>query len=93
MFYKDKKILLYLIILNMKLKKINKTHKCKKIETGSYEYRGFILDNIGYYEPDHCVLWEACRESSPNCADFHALTKKTLKQIIDDYLDKGDAWG
>ena len=68
-------------------------NSCKRIESGSYLYRGYILNNIGYYEPDHCVIWEACPQSAPNCADFHALTKKDLKQIIDDYLDKDDAWG
>lgn len=32
------------------------THKCKRIETGSYVYRGYILENLGYHEPTHSVV-------------------------------------
>ena len=30
-----------------------------KISKGIYEYKGYRISNCGYYEPDHCIWWEA----------------------------------
>ena len=35
-------------------------HKCKRIRRGNYEYRGYIIQCVGYYHPEHRVCWEAC---------------------------------
>ena len=33
--------------------------KAKRIRKGCYEYRGYIIQSVGYYEPEHRVCWEA----------------------------------
>lgn len=54
----------------------------KKIRKGRYEYRGYILCYHGYYEPDHCIWWEAVSKKT-DCADYHVHTKKELIEMID----------
>ena len=57
-----------------------------KISKGIYEYKGYRISNCGYYEPDHCIWWEAV-DMKTGCADYHATTKKFLmEQIDDDYM-------
>ena len=56
-----------------------------KISKGIYEYKGYRISNCGYYEPDHCIWWEAV-DMKTGCADYHATTKKFLMEQIDDYL-------
>ena len=46
-----------------------------KISKGIYEYKGYRISNCGYYEPDHCIWWEAV-DMKTGCADYHATTKK-----------------
>ena len=58
---------------------------CKKIKAGEYEYRGWIISCVGYYEPEHRVCWEAI-DPETNCGDFHGYSKKQIKWLIDDYL-------
>ncbi len=60
--------------------------KAKKISCGKYEYRGFILINYGYHQPDHCVWWQAI-DMKTDCADFHEHTKRDLMEAIDKELD------
>lgn len=62
-------------------------HKCKKVGNGKYNYRGYDLYNYGYYASDKCVWWEGT-DTKTNCGDFHAATKKDLKIMIDEDLDK-----
>lgn len=56
----------------------------KKISKGIYEYKGYRVSNCGYYQPDHCVWWEAVNIKN-GCADFHATTKKEIQKLIDEY--------
>ena len=39
-----------------------------KISKGIYEYKGYRISNCGYYEPDHCIWWEAV-DMKTGCAD------------------------
>lgn len=58
---------------------------CKKIRSGKYEYRGWIISRVGYYEPERRVCWEAV-DLETNHGDFHGFSKKEIKWLIDDYL-------
>lgn len=60
-------------------------HKCKKIKKGVYEYRGYRLYNVGYYNPEHRVVWEAVSIDTLN-GDFHHFSKRQLIALIDKYL-------
>ena len=63
-------------------------YKCKRISSGNYEYRGYIIQCVGYYHPDHHVVWEACPKSNMLYADFHEFSLREVKIAIDDDLDK-----
>lgn len=65
----------------------NKDFPCKKITNGKYKYRGWIVASVGYYPPDHCVVWEGY-DPETGCADFHAFSKKVIKKLIDDGILK-----
>lgn len=58
--------------------------KTKKIRRGLYKYKGYELRRFGYYQPDHCVLWEGVNIETRN-ADYHARTKRQLVLLIDEY--------
>ena len=60
---------------------------CKKIRAGKYEYRGWIISCVGYYEPEQRVAWEAY-DPKTGCADFHGFSKKEIKWLIDEDLSK-----
>ena len=66
---------------------VNDSFSCKKIRSGKYEYRGWIIICIGYYEPEQCVVWEA-HDPKTGCADFHGFSKKEIKRLIDEDLSK-----
>jgi len=55
---------------------------CKKIRAGQYEYRGWIISCVGYYEPDQRVCWEAY-DPKTGFADFHGFSKREIKWLID----------
>lgn len=57
----------------------------KKLKSGEYEYRGYIIKNLGYYPPDHCVWWEA---SIGGEGAFHSNTKRDIKRMIDEWEEK-----
>ena len=61
--------------------------RCKRIRCGTYEYRGYIIQSVGYYHPEHRVCWEA-HLSNGFCADFHGYSLKEVKLLIDYDLDK-----
>lgn len=63
------------------------THKCEKIKAGKYKYRGWIISSVGYYPPEHRVCWEGYDPKTGN-ADFHGFSKKEIKRLIDDSLNK-----
>ena len=60
---------------------------CKKIRAGKYEYRGWIISRVGYYEPEQRVVWEAY-DPNTGCADFHGYSKQEIKWLIDEDLSK-----
>ena len=62
-------------------------HKCKRIHNGNYEYRGYIIQCVGYYPPEQRVVWEACPKGEIY-ADFHGFSLKEVKMAIDNDLDK-----
>lgn len=62
---------------------------CQKIKPGTYKYRGWIIQCVGYYEPERCVVWEAY-DPETGCADFHAFSKKAIKKLIDESPSKND---
>lgn len=61
----------------------------RRIESGRYQYKGYILYNHGYYEPDQTTWWEAVNEAT-GCADYHAHTKKELMDLIDEDEEGSD---
>ena len=63
-------------------------HKCKRICRGLYEYREYIIQCVGYYNPEHRVVWEACPKGNMLCADFHGFSLREVKMAIDYDLDK-----
>ena len=65
-------------------------HKCKRICKGNYSYRGYIIYCVGYYNPDHRVVWEACQEGNMLCADFRGFTLREVKIAIDCDLDSAN---
>ena len=67
---------------------IDMKHKCKRLRRGNYEYRGYIIQCVGYYHPEHRVCWEACPKSNMLCADFHGFSLREVKIAIDCDLDK-----
>ena len=64
---------------------VTKRFPCKKIRAGKYEYRGWIISSVGYYEPEKRVAWEAYDPNS-GCADFHGFSKQEIKWLIDEDL-------
>ena len=65
----------------------NSIYPCKKIRAGKYEYRGWIISSVGYYNPEHCVCWEGY-DPETGSADFHGFSKKEIKWLIDDNNNK-----
>jgi hypothetical protein len=57
-------------------------YSCKKIKAGKYEYRGWVISRVGYYEPERRVCWEGVNPIT-NCGDFHGYSKKQIKELID----------
>lgn len=57
--------------------------KAKRIRKGCYEYRGYIIQSVGYYEPEHRVCWEA-HLPDVICADYHGYTLREIKLLIDE---------
>ena len=43
--------------------------KTKKIRAGEYIYKGYILKNFGYHQPDKCIWWQAINKQT-NCASL-----------------------
>jgi hypothetical protein len=60
---------------------------CKKIKAGTYKYRGWIIQCDGYYESERRVVWEAY-DPVTGCGDFHGFSKREIKRLIDDSLNK-----
>ena len=50
---------------------------------GKYKYRGFVISNMGYYQPDHHVWWEGVDEKTGE-ASYHGRTLREVMQMIDE---------
>lgn len=61
--------------------------KTKRLKSGNYLYRGYLLLNCGYHPEDKCIWWQAINAET-DCADFHNHTKRDLIDDIDRELDK-----
>lgn len=62
------------------------TEKAKKLRRGKYIYRGHTVTCVGYYPPEHKVVWEAEDENGNGFA--HSFSLKDTKRLIDDSLDR-----
>ena len=62
-------------------------HKCKRIRRGNYEYRGYIIQCLGYYHPEKRIIWEACPKGKIY-ADYNGFSLREVKIAIDCDLDK-----
>lgn len=58
-----------------------------KIKSGEYLYKGYRIVCIGYYEPEHRIVWEA-ENLETGCGDFHAYTKREIIDFIDEYFNQ-----
>lgn len=63
-------------------------HQAKRISKGHYIYRGFEVNSVGYYHPEHCVCWEAVDKDGSGFA--HGTSLAMTKALIDYQLDKQD---
>jgi len=52
-----------------------------RISSGQYRYKGFIINCLGYYEPEHRICWEAVDHDGTGFA--HAYTKREVMWNID----------
>ena len=63
-------------------------HICKKISRGHYEYRGFEIMCVGYYNPEHRVCLEAIDNDDRRSGFAHSYSLRDVKREIDYELDK-----
>lgn len=61
-------------------------HVAHRVDTNIYEYRGFRIECVGYYPPEHRVCWEAVDENG--CGFAHAYTLRECKRWVDIELDE-----
>ena len=59
-------------------------YKAKRIASGKYLYRGFIINRIGYYPPEKRVVWEAVDDNGEGFA--HGYSLKEVKHWIDNEI-------
>lgn len=61
----------------------------KKISSGRYSYGDYVITNMGYYPPDHHVVWEATRVKDDGEGVAHGFTLaqclSELKMSIGEY--------
>lgn len=68
-------------------------HRVKTLYTGRsyagirYRYRGVFIECGGYFQPDHCVVWEAIDEDGIG-AFAHSFDLHSCKHFIDEDLDR-----
>lgn len=60
-------------------------YKAKRIKEGLYEYRGYKIMCLGYFEPEHRIAWEV--EDVDGTAFGHSYTLKMAKIQVDEILD------
>ncbi len=65
--------------------KNNKKYRAKRISSGHYLYRGYRIVSVGYYEPEHHIVWEA--EDTDGSGFAHSFSLRDTKRLIDESLD------
>jgi hypothetical protein len=63
------------------------TFKAKRLRSGEYEYRGFIIRNLGYYPPEQRVVWE-CHDPKTQEGFGHDYSLKACKFWIDEEIKR-----
>lgn len=66
--------------------KRKETMKAKRLSKGHYEYRGFKINCVGYYPPEHRVVWECVDENGNGFGHDYSL--KGCKFWIDEELKR-----
>lgn len=61
-----------------------KKYRAKRLSRGEYLYRGFKVTCLGYYNPDHHVVWEATDEHGCGFGQGYSLAE--VKMWIDEEL-------
>ena len=62
------------------------SYKCKKLSPGHYNYRGYTINCLGYYHPEHRICWECI--DSDGSAFGHSYTKRDCMSEIDYEIEK-----
>lgn len=52
-----------------------------------YLYRGVFIECCGYFQGEHCVVWEAIDEDGI-CAFAHSFDLYSCKHYIDEYFEE-----
>lgn len=63
-----------------------KQHKAKRLGTGQYLYRGYVIHTVGYYHPEHRICWEAVDENG--CGFAHSFSMRECKALVDYEIEK-----
>ena len=58
--------------------------KPKKKSKGHYVYRGYDVNCVGYYEPEHRVCWEGVDKDG--CGVAHGFSMREVCFWIDEFL-------
>ena len=64
------------------------SYKAKRISKGHYEYRGYKIICIGYYHPEHRIVWECVDENGNGFGHDYSLNgckfwiDEELKRIL-----------
>lgn len=59
-----------------------------KISRGHYLYRGYRINCVGYYEPEHRVVWECVDVDESGFG--HSFSKRGCMLEIDSVIDGRD---
>ena len=65
-------------------------YKVKRIKEGLYEYRGYKIMCLGYFEPEHRTAWEVV--DVDGTAFGQSYTLRMAKIQVDIILDGWDGW-
>ena len=60
--------------------------KAKRLGRGHYQYRGFEIVCLGYYNPEHQIVWECVDENGQGFGQGYTLSE--CKMWIDEEIDK-----
>ena len=60
--------------------------KPTRIRKGHYLYNGYLIYSVGYYNPEHCVCWEAVDVNGNGVA--HGKSMKECKMWVDILIER-----